>query len=216
MTITLYQHTVAYVDLKWPHLAPHSRASMAEALATVTPELTRPTARKPPARSLRAALYGHAFNPQGRSGTLNPATGKALAWLERASLPIQQMQDPRVIRLALDALAVRLDGHPAAANTIARKRAVIHNALAYAAELGLLPSNPLAQVGWKAPTANAAVNPLTVASPAQVHAILAEVSKIRPELTAFCACLYYAALRPEEAVALRSGDVVSRRTGGGR
>ena len=63
-------------------------------------------------------------------------------------------------------------------------------------------------MGWKAPTANAAVNPLTVASPAQVYAILAEVSKIRPELTAFFACLYYAALRPAEAVALRSGDVV--------
>ena len=80
---------------------------------------------RPPARSLRAALYGHAFNPQRRSGTVGPATGKALAWLERASLPIQQMRDPRVIRLALDALAVRLDGHPAAANTIARKRAAI-------------------------------------------------------------------------------------------
>jgi hypothetical protein len=45
-----------------------------------------------------------------------------------------------------------------------------------------------------------------VASPAQVHAILAEVSVIRPELAAFFGCLYYAALRPEEAVALRDGD----------
>jgi len=30
-------HAVAFVDMKWPRLAPHSRASMAEALATVTP-----------------------------------------------------------------------------------------------------------------------------------------------------------------------------------
>jgi hypothetical protein len=60
---------------------------------------------------------------------------------------------------------VRLDGSPAAANTITRKRAVFHNALGYAAELGLLPANPLSQVGWKAPAADAAVNPLTVTSP---------------------------------------------------
>ena len=66
------------------------------------------------------------------------------------------------------------------------------------------------------PAANAAVNPLTVASPAQVHAILAEVSKMRPELTPFFACLYYAALRPEEAVALRNCDLVLPRRGWGK
>jgi hypothetical protein len=33
---TWYQHAVAYVDMKWPHLAAHSRASVAEALATLT------------------------------------------------------------------------------------------------------------------------------------------------------------------------------------
>ncbi len=111
---------------------------------------------------------------------------------------------------------MRLDGHPAAANTIARKRAVFHNALAYAAELGLLPANPLSRVGWKAAAADGAVNPLTVASPAQVHAILANVARIRPELTAFFACLYYAALRPGEAVALRSRDLVLPARGWGK
>ena len=35
-----------------------------------------------------------------------------------------------------------------------------------------------------------------------MQAILAEVTRIRPELTAFFGCLYYAALRPAEAVAL--------------
>jgi len=86
--ITWYQHAVGFVDVKWPHLAPHSRASMAEALATVTPGLTRPTASRPPARTLRAALYGHAFNPHRRHAAMDLATGKALGWLERASLPL--------------------------------------------------------------------------------------------------------------------------------
>ena len=52
------------------------------------------------------------------------------------------------------------------------------------------------------------MNPQTVASPAQVRAILAEVARLRPELTAFFGCLYYAALRPDEAVALRSAILV--------
>jgi integrase len=43
-------------------------------------------------------------------------------------------------------------------------------------------------------------------SPEQVKALLAAVTRLRPELTAFFGCLYYAALRPEEAVALRAGD----------
>jgi hypothetical protein len=61
---------------------------------------------------------------------------------------------------------VRLDGSPAAANTITRKRAVFHNALGYAVELGLLPANPVGTVQWHAPKAAAAVSPQTVASPA--------------------------------------------------
>ena len=72
--MTWYQHAVAYADMKWPSLAAHSRASMAEALATLTPALTKATARRPPARTLRAALYGHAFNPQMRATTPDPAT----------------------------------------------------------------------------------------------------------------------------------------------
>jgi hypothetical protein len=38
------------------------------------------------------------------------------------------------------------------------------------------------------------------------EALLTAVSGIRPELTAFFGCLYYAALRPEEATGLRAAD----------
>src|SRR5205814_1913828 len=79
---------------------------------------------------------------------------------------------PRVIRAALDGLCTRLDGTPAAANTIARKRAVFHGALGYAVELGLLPANPIGLVRWRAPKAASAVSPATVPSPVQVRAIL--------------------------------------------
>jgi integrase len=201
--VTWYRHAVAYAEMKWPHLAPHSRASLADALATVTPLLTRETGRRPPAQTLRAALYGHAFNPPLRSRAPDPGTASALAWLERASLPVSWLSDPHIVRAALDGLCTRLDGSPAAANTITRKRAVFHGALGYAVELGLLPANPIGLVRWRAPRSAVAVSPATVPSPAQVRAILAQVTRIRPELAAFFGCLYYAALRPEEAVALR-------------
>ena len=206
--VTWYRHAVAYAEMKWPHLAPHSRASLAEALATVTPLLTRDVSRRPPAAILRAALYGHAFNARRRCGAPGPDTASALAWVERASLPLSQLCDPRVIRAALDGLCTRLDGSPAAASTITRKRAVFHGALGYAVELGLLPANPAGLVRWRAPRAAVAVSPATVPSPAQVGVILAEVARIRPELAAFFGCLYYAALRPEEAVALRRDDLI--------
>ncbi len=45
-------------------------------------------------------------------------------------------------------------------------------------------------------------------SPAQVRALLAAVETDQPELTAFFGCLYYAYLRPGEAVYLRKMDCV--------
>jgi hypothetical protein len=79
-TVTWYQHAVAYTEMKWRHLAPHSRASLADALATITPLLTQETGRRAPDPTLRAALYGYAFNPQQRrSRAPDPGTASALA-----------------------------------------------------------------------------------------------------------------------------------------
>jgi integrase len=164
---------------------------------------------------LRAALYACAFNP-ARAAATDPAAAAALAWAERASVPVARVADPAVLRAALDALTVRLDGRRAAATTIARKRAVFHNALGYAVETGLLDSNPADQVSWRPPKATSTVNPQVVASPAQAEALLSEVNRIRPELTAFFGCLYYAALRPEEATALRAADCYLPAAGWGK
>ena len=45
-----------------------------------------------------------------------------------------------------------------------------------------------------------------VTSPAQVEELLVTVTRIRSDLAAFFGRLYYAALRPEEAVARRRAD----------
>jgi hypothetical protein len=201
--MTWYDLAVAYTVMKWPQSAAHSRAGTADALATVTPALSTTGAGRPPSAVLRAALYGHAFNPARRGADPGPAAAAALRWAQDHSVPLAGLDDPRVTRRALEELTLRLDRSRAAANTITRKRAVFRNALGYAAELGLLAANPLDRIGWKPPSASCAADPRSAASPAQVRAILAEVTAIRPELTAFFGCLYYAALRPEEAVALR-------------
>ncbi len=93
---------------------------------------------------------------------------------------------------------------------------MFHGALGYAVELGLLPANPVGQVRCHHPKPPRRSTRQTVASPAQVRAILVEVARLRPELTAFFGCLYYAALRPEEAVALRRADLVLAPHGRGK
>ena len=141
--------------------------------------------------------------PPGRTGQRRRAD---LDWALQASLPVGCLSDPAVLRTALEALTFRLDGSRAAANTIIRKRAVLHGALSYAAESGLLPDNPLDSTNWRVPKSSAALDPAVVASPDQVSMLLDAVARTRPELIAFFGCLYYAALRPEEAVALRISD----------
>jgi integrase len=205
-TVTWYQEAAAYAVMKWPSLAAHSRASVAEALATVTPALTRPDARDgPEPRELRTVLYQHAFNPTRPAGPGSPAA-QVLGWAQQASLSIDSLSEPAVLRAALEALTFRLDGSRAAANTIIRKRAVLHGVLGYAAEGGLLPDNPLDTIAWQVSRSSAALDPMVAATPAQVSALLDAVARIRPEITAFFGCLYYAALHPEEAVALRFAD----------
>lgn len=165
-----------------------------------------PGNRPPAARQYAARCLVRArFNAQRQPRAPDPDTITAPRWPGwNASLPVSQLSDPQVIRASLDGLCTRLDGIPATAITIARKRAVFNDALGYAVELGLLPANSIGLVRRHAPRAAVAVSPAAVASPAQVRAILAQVAHIRPELTAFFGCLYYAALRPEEAVVLRN------------
>ena len=104
--------------MKWPHVAAHTRAGIAGALATITPALIADAARLPPASVLRTALYGWAFN-LGRSGSQPPVEiAQVLAWARRHSLPLTGLAEPVVARPALHAITLRLDGGRAAAATI--------------------------------------------------------------------------------------------------
>jgi hypothetical protein len=72
---TWFEHARDFADVKWPGLAPGSRRSVAEALASVTPALLT---ADPPARVadlIREALYGWAFLTGQRT---RPGPGRVL------------------------------------------------------------------------------------------------------------------------------------------
>jgi integrase len=88
-------------------------------------------------------------------------------------------------------------------------RVVFYNATGYAVEQGLLTANPIDRIQWKSPDVAETVDRRVVVSPAQARALLAAVRAQGPRgehLQAFYGCLYYAAMRPSEAIALREAD----------
>ncbi len=217
--ITWYQHARAYTEAKWPNLAPVSRRSVAEALVTVTIALTTKEPGAPEPRMLRQALFGWAFNPATRDTDPPPEITAALDWAERVSLPVAELEDTATVRLALAACARTLTGKPAAGSTQRRKRSVFYNALGYGVEQGHLAANPVDRIQWTSPAVAATVDRRVVVSPAQARDLLAAVRGLSDRgqhLEAFYACLYYAALRPSEAVMLREADLYLPKKGWGR
>jgi integrase len=219
-SVTWYQHALDYIDVKWASAAGKSRISIVETLTAVTPVLVRSEAGSPHPVVLRNALRRWAFVPD-RGDDVPPEVRAALAWLRRQSLPITALQDDKILRRVLDALARKLDGTLAAPDYLSRRRRVFYNVIRYAVREKRLPENPLDTTGWEAPdTSVAEINPRVVASPEKVRDLLAAVSYIGPRrgerLVAFFACLYFAMLRPSEALGLCTDDCFLPNTGWGR
>ena len=153
-----------------------------------------------------------------RDITRPPHMAAALDWAERASLPVSDLEDTTTVRLALAACAKTLAGKPEAGSARRRKRSVFYNALGYAAELGLPGSNSVHRIQWAAPAVAQSVDRRVVVSPAPAGTLLTAAGRLgqRGEhLTTFFACLYYAALRPSEAVMLREAGLHLPKTGWG-
>lgn len=215
---TWLEHARDFADLKWPWLAPTSRRSLAESLATVTPALLTAS---PPAEIdelVREALYGWVFQTGqrtrlGRGGERveNPPPPGLIAtldWLWAHTRPLVDLVDPEVTRAALDRLAKRIDGQPAGANTVARKRAVFFGCLEYAVERKDLAGNPLSTLAWKAPKVVEQVDRRSVVNHQQARALLeVGVRPQAPELVAFFGSIYYAATRPGEVQEIHDTDL---------
>lgn len=204
--VTWYELAVAFCDTKWKRWAPGSRAAAAEALATVTAVLVD-GAHGPEIVERRHALEKWAFNKAVReSGEVPAEHAVAVAWLREHSVLVSALSDAATVRRALEAISSKLDGSPAAATTANRKRMVFHQALEYAVERRHLDANPLDRVKWKAPKTSDSVDRRSVVNPTQARALLAAASEINGRMALFFALMYFAALRPAEAVALRLDD----------
>ena len=216
-SLSWYAFTLSYVTAKWPYASPNHRRGIAEALTDAT-EVMLASDDPPYLRDeIRRALLRWAYSDRLR-GTRQPPTDmrSVIRWLETGTRPVADLAAPRtgpaLARAILDRISKKQDGTAAAANTANRKRMVLNNAFQYAAETGALPANPLKAITWTRPRTLKSVDPRAVVNSDQARRFLAAVASSGPRgerMTAFFGCMYYAALRPEEAVDLRRDNLLS-------
>jgi len=208
--VSWYEFACRYVDMKWKSASAKYRKDIARALTAASPALLTASRGRPDEADIRRALLRYGFNTKRR---LDPPDDVAeiLAWVSRSSLPMLALAEPALARRVLGQATDRLDGKSAAASTARRNRTILANAMDYAIELGLLDSNPIRALKWTAPKVSSQVDRRSVVNPRQARALLAAVRAQQPSgpmLVAFFAVMYYAGLRPEEAISLRVEDVI--------
>ncbi|TDC07676.1 integrase [Nonomuraea longispora] len=205
-----YEFVCKYVDMKWKAAAPKYRQDIARALTAATPAMYSTTRGKPEDRALRSAMHRWACNTKQREHAPEEIA-VVLSWLAANTKPVSAFtDDPGLARDLLDAATSLLNGQRAAPNTVRKHRMLLSNALDYAVELKVLPENPLKTLKWKPPASTYEVDRRSVVNHAQAKALLAAVQSQQPSgprLVAFFALMYYAALRPEEAISLHRDNV---------
>ncbi|MFF2928067.1 tyrosine-type recombinase/integrase, partial [Streptomyces celluloflavus] len=217
--VTWYDFALQYVDMKWSRISANNRVSTAKALTKVTLAFLRAEPVQYEGVDVRKALREYAFNKKRRDEA-PPEYRAILAWIRRNSLLMSAWEETKHVDTVLQALDTVLDGTPAAASSAKRYRRILNVVLEYAVRQKALQANPLptGKSGTSAPKTSGAVDKRSLLNPRQVAALLtwtADRPRTGHRLTAFYATLYYAGLRPEEAVALRVEDAVLPATGWG-
>jgi hypothetical protein len=182
---TWLEHAMDYVGVKWPSASARHRKGIAEALTDVTTALLPRESSAPSEDRVRRILYSWAFNVTARTEPVPQDLEPALRWLRARSPLLSDVEGAATLRRVLDRLSLRQDGAAAAASTIARKRATLHNALEYAVELELMATNPLHKVRWKAPRVSDVVDNRVVVNPDQARRLLTAVWELDPALAGF-------------------------------
>ncbi|MEU4241912.1 integrase [Actinoplanes sp. NPDC026619] len=205
--MSCFELACKYVDLKWPRAAAKTRKTTAEALTAVLPLLFTRTTGKPDDRLIRTALRRWAFNTPARSDDGKPHEIRStLAWIERNARPASDLSDPKVLRAVLDGLTLKLDGTPGSPVVVTRRRKIFTGMLEYGTEIKALSENPWPDFKWTPPrSANGGIDRRRVANPMQIRTLFAAVAqqgRIGPRMVAYYGCLYFAAMRPEEAAGI--------------
>ena len=202
-----------YVAMKWPEQAANSRRSTVESLATACASFVGEVHGRPDVVLLRRVLTAHLLLPESRRGSIGDDEIGAAAWLAKASRSVGDLAETSAARELLDGLTKNLDGSTAAATVINRKRAVVHNLLAYAVERGMLAVNPVSHLSWKRPKRVEQVDPRVVINPRQARELFTMLTYVGRRnsdrgvhLVGFFAGIYYSAARPAEMTNLRETD----------
>ncbi|MFC4030903.1 tyrosine-type recombinase/integrase [Streptomyces polygonati] len=212
--VSWYEFALVYMALRWPHVSPNYREEINEGLTDATKSLLRDTPGRPSDEALQRALRDWAFVlPAPGERDLPPEVARVLRWVEKASRPLADLKEPVVVREVLDAFKLRQDGKAAAGATVRRKRKTFVAALNYAVDRGDFAENPAGAVKWEKPKAATEVDPRVVANPAQAASLLTAVSYVGGyhrargrRLVGLFAAMYYAGLRPAEAIGLSEDD----------
>jgi integrase len=208
--MTWFEFACAYADMKWPDSSPKYRSSLAESLVTITIPMLNDKKSLPEPKLLRKALK-KAFNTKIRESGYTPQIAAAVKAAERASRNVADLADPDILRSVLRALDIRLDNKRAATNTTRIRRVALGNAIDFAIEKRLLPTNPLQEMKTKKRNfVLRQVDPQAVVNPMQARMLLdavGTVGKQGPPLIAFFGLMYYAALRPEEVANLKKQNL---------
>lgn len=201
-----------YMASRWRTSAGKTRESIADSLATVALAMREAGPKAPSPEETRLALRW-ACVPAHRGEEPPPELKAACAWLETRSLPLSALTDPRVLRDVQYRLSFKLDGEPAAGDTVRRRRRGLNTAMEYAVEAGYLEENPLTRLKKSATRGDDTVDPRVLVNQVQGEQLLVAVSYVGSihrnrgrRLTAFFGCMLHGALRPAEAVGLREED----------
>ncbi|MBB5117564.1 mobile element protein [Streptomyces eurocidicus] len=204
---TWYEFALDYVDMKWPRISANNRKNTAKTLTKVTIALLRNEPKQFKPVEVRRALREYAFNKLRRDEA-PPQVRTVLSWVQRNSLPMSVWEDTKHVDRVMLALSTLLDGKRAAGSSVNRERRILNVVIKYAIRQKILKINPLPKGKDEnaPPKVSQAIDKRSLLSPAQTARFLAWIAA-RPRtgyrLHAFFATLYYAGLRPEEAVALR-------------
>ncbi|AQZ67574.1 integrase [[Actinomadura] parvosata subsp. kistnae] len=204
-----YRFACKFVDMKWTDASAKHRAGIAYALTMATFGMLDSSTYPYDARDIRTALRRWGFNTKARPRCPS-GTREILEWVERHSLRVSALSMAVTARAMLNAATTRLDGKRVAATSNRRHRVILTNAMTYAVELKLLDKNPIPDLKWKVVKTTFQVDRRSVVNPDQARALLAAVERQKPSgalLMPFFAALYFAGLRPEEAVNLREKEM---------
>ncbi|WP_433892751.1 tyrosine-type recombinase/integrase [Streptomyces sp. CA-111067] len=212
--VSWYEFALTYLALRWPHVSPNYRDEINEGLTEATKALLRDTPGRPSDAALQHALREWAFVlPGPGERELPPEVVRVLGWVAKASRPLAEVKEPVVVREVLDSFKLRLDGKAAAGATARRKRKTFVAALNYAVDRGDFAENPVHGVKWEKPKVATEVDPRVVANPAQAVSLLTAVSYVGGyhrargrRLVGLFGAMYYAGLRPAEAIGLSEDD----------